>query len=115
LDFRIRAKDQIELRTPEGRVLQTHIASVELQNVKMHRVAWRSCCQPILRSRMFRLKPKSGCYRNPEQNCLCEYRLLVCNSRHLVLVPICTAEFEFVPFLPFENIVESGSCMFSIH
>ena len=30
LDFRIRAKDQIELRTPEGRVLQTHIASVEL-------------------------------------------------------------------------------------
>jgi translation elongation factor EF-Tu-like GTPase len=29
LDFRIRAKDQIELRTPEGRVLQTHIASVE--------------------------------------------------------------------------------------
>lgn len=30
LDFRIRAKDQIELRTPDGRVFQTHIASVEL-------------------------------------------------------------------------------------
>jgi hypothetical protein len=30
LDFRIRAKDQIELRTPNGLVLQTHIASVEL-------------------------------------------------------------------------------------
>ena len=30
LDFRIRAKDQIELRTPDGRVLQTHIASVQL-------------------------------------------------------------------------------------
>jgi hypothetical protein len=29
-DFRVRANDQIELRTPEGRVLQTHIASVEL-------------------------------------------------------------------------------------
>ena len=29
LDFRIRAKDQIELRTPDGRVLQTHIASIE--------------------------------------------------------------------------------------
>jgi hypothetical protein len=30
LDFRIRAKDQIELRTPDGHVFQTHIASVEL-------------------------------------------------------------------------------------
>ncbi len=30
LDFRLRAKDQVELRTPGGRVLQTHIASVEL-------------------------------------------------------------------------------------
>ena len=29
-DFKIRAKDQIELRTPDSRVLQTHIASVEL-------------------------------------------------------------------------------------
>ena len=26
----IRAKNQIELRTPDGRVLQTHIASIEL-------------------------------------------------------------------------------------
>jgi len=30
LDFRIRAKDPIELRTPGGRVLETHIASIEL-------------------------------------------------------------------------------------
>lgn len=30
LDFRIRAKDPIELRTPESRVLQTHVASIEL-------------------------------------------------------------------------------------
>lgn len=30
LDFTIRAKDQIELRIPDGRVFQTHIASVEL-------------------------------------------------------------------------------------
>jgi hypothetical protein len=34
---------------------------------------------------------------------------------HAFLVPICTAEFEFVPFLTFEDIVESASCMFSIH
>jgi hypothetical protein len=33
----------------------------------------------------------------------------------LFLVPICTAEFEFVPFLPFEDNVESASYMFSIH
>lgn len=30
LDFRIRAKDQIELRTPDGRRLETYIASIEL-------------------------------------------------------------------------------------
>jgi len=30
LDFRIRAKDQIELHTPEGRILETYIASIEL-------------------------------------------------------------------------------------
>lgn len=30
LDFNVRTKDQIELRTPDGRILQTHIASVEL-------------------------------------------------------------------------------------
>ena len=30
LDFRIRAKNQIELRNPDGRILQTHIASIEL-------------------------------------------------------------------------------------
>jgi hypothetical protein len=35
LDFRIRAKDQIELRTPEGRVLQTHIASVEFAKLQV--------------------------------------------------------------------------------
>ena len=29
-DFKIRAKDQIQLRTPDGRVLDTHIASIEL-------------------------------------------------------------------------------------
>lgn len=30
LDFRIRANDPIELRTPDGRVLSTHIASIEI-------------------------------------------------------------------------------------
>jgi hypothetical protein len=30
LDFRIRAKDQIELRTPTGRILETYIASLDL-------------------------------------------------------------------------------------
>lgn len=30
LDFRIRANDQIELRTPKGGILQTYIASIEL-------------------------------------------------------------------------------------
>ena len=29
-DFKIRAKDRIQLRTPDGRVLETHIASIEL-------------------------------------------------------------------------------------
>jgi translation elongation factor EF-Tu-like GTPase len=29
-DYRIRAKDQIQLRAPDGRVLDTHIASIEL-------------------------------------------------------------------------------------
>ena len=29
LDFRIRAKDHIELRTPDGRVLETYIVSLE--------------------------------------------------------------------------------------
>jgi translation elongation factor EF-Tu-like GTPase len=29
-DFKIRAKAQIQLRTPDGRVLETHIASIEL-------------------------------------------------------------------------------------
>jgi hypothetical protein len=33
----------------------------------------------------------------------------------LFFVPICTADFEFVPLLQFEHIVESASCMFSIH
>ena len=40
LDFKVRTKDQIELRTPDGRILQTHIASVELANAKMPPVAW---------------------------------------------------------------------------
>ena len=30
LDFRVRANDELELRTPDGRVFQTHIASIEL-------------------------------------------------------------------------------------
>ncbi len=30
-------------------------------------------------------------------------------------VPFCTAEREFVPFMPIENIVESASSIFSIH
>ena len=30
LDFKIRAKDRIHLRTPTGRVFGTHIASIEL-------------------------------------------------------------------------------------
>lgn len=30
LDFKIQAKHQIELQTPDGRVFQTHIASIEL-------------------------------------------------------------------------------------
>jgi hypothetical protein len=30
LDFQIRAKDRIQLRTPTGRVFETHIASIEL-------------------------------------------------------------------------------------
>ena len=34
LDFRVRAKDQIELRTPDQRVFQTHIASIELAKPK---------------------------------------------------------------------------------
>ena len=34
LDFKIRAKQQIELRTPSGRILQTHIASIELAKPK---------------------------------------------------------------------------------
>lgn len=29
LDFKVRTKDLIELRTPDGRILQTHVASVE--------------------------------------------------------------------------------------
>jgi hypothetical protein len=33
-DFRSLAKHPIELRTPEGRVLQTHIGSVELPKRK---------------------------------------------------------------------------------
>jgi len=33
----------------------------------------------------------------------------------MALVPICTAESEFVPFLPFEHIVKCASCVFSIH
>jgi hypothetical protein len=30
LDFKIRVHDRIQLRTPNGRVLETHIASLEL-------------------------------------------------------------------------------------
>jgi hypothetical protein len=30
LDFRIRTDDQIQLRTPNGRMVETHIASIEL-------------------------------------------------------------------------------------
>jgi len=29
LDFKIRAKDKIQLHTPDGRLLDTHIASIE--------------------------------------------------------------------------------------
>lgn len=34
LDFRMRANDQIELHTPDGQVLETHIASIELLKVQ---------------------------------------------------------------------------------
>lgn len=30
LEFNVRAKDQIQLRSPDGHVLDTHIASIEL-------------------------------------------------------------------------------------
>ncbi|HMF89993.1 MAG TPA: hypothetical protein VKL40_05070 [Candidatus Angelobacter sp.] len=30
LDFRLRAKDSIQLRTPDGRVLNTHVAGIEI-------------------------------------------------------------------------------------
>jgi len=46
LDFRLRAKDSIQLRSPDGQVLDTHIASVEI------------CCGPNVHCRMAFLLPK---------------------------------------------------------
>jgi len=34
LDFKIRAKDPIQLRTPAGRLFDTHIASIELLKMR---------------------------------------------------------------------------------
>jgi len=34
LDFKIRAEDRIQLRTPSGRLVETHIASIELLKIR---------------------------------------------------------------------------------
>jgi hypothetical protein len=46
LDFRLRAKDPIQLRTPDGRILDTYVAGIEL------------LCRPAVKDRMAFLLPK---------------------------------------------------------
>jgi len=46
LDFRLRANDPIQLRTPDGRVLDTYVAGIEM------------LCGPAVKDRMAFLLPK---------------------------------------------------------
>lgn len=47
LDFRLRAKDPIQLRTPDGRILDTYVAGIEM------------LCGPAVKDQMAFLLPKN--------------------------------------------------------
>ena len=78
------------------------------------------------RSLMFELRLLRRTFKGGQRKCNIghekNFRAEPCYHLHtcvapphwVAFVPFCTAECEFVLFVPIQNIVESASCMFSI-